>query len=609
MKGHYKIILNNILENIESKIADINMLLPEEENKILYEFNNTQKAYPKDKTIAELFEEQVEKTPDNVAVVFENKEITFKELNEKANSLAYYLRNQVKIKQNDIVGIMVKRSAEIIVAILAVLKAGGAYIPSDPSFPKDRIDYMLKSSEAKVLLTQEKIIEQIEYERKITIDLNNNEIYKNPTQNLKNINKPEDLGYIIFTSGSTGLPKGVMITNKVLANFTQYCNDNVKYLKKQDNEAIVSITTVSFDIFFYETIISLQRGLKVVIANEDEQNTPNLLNDLIQKHNVKIIQSTPFRMQIFINNKEEMPGLKDLEYVVLAGEQLPISLLNSLHNIEAITVYNGYGPSETYYSTLVEMDKDYITIGKPIYNSQMYILDNNLKPVPVGVSGEICISGECVGKGYLNNEELTKKSFIKDPFMLDTIMYKTGDLGYYTEDGNIICQGRSDHQVKIRGLRIELEEIEAQVLNYPNIQKNVVVKQTIDTREFISAYFVADKKIDINDLRRFLSRKLPRYMVPSYFIELDDFPYTPNGKIDRKALPLSKEILTISKEEYVEPKTDIQKKLVAIWEKLLDTKHIGINDNFFELGGDSLLAMNLNIEILKISNKEIGRDV
>lgn len=600
--------LNIIIDNINIKIADIDILSKKEKDKILYGFNNTKKSYP-NKTFSMLFEEQVERTPNNVALVFGNQSLTFKELNEKANSLAYYLRNKQNIKREDSVGIMLNRSLEMIIAILAVMKSGGAYIPIDPHFPKDRVDYMLSSSSASILLTSEKLKEKIDFKNKLAIDLENDTIYSLPNYNLENINTLDDLLYTIFTSGSTGLPKGVLQTIKTLVNFTHYCNDSVGYLKNPENQTVVSISTVSFDIFSYEALIPLQRGVKVVIANENEQTMPKLLNDLMQKNNVTVTQATPSVMQVFVNNIDSIPALKNLKYLTLTGEQVPITLVKELKEFGNITIYDGYGPTETYYCTLSEIKGDFVTIGKPFYNDQMYILDKNMNPVPIGVIGEIYISGEGVAKGYLNNPDLTAKSFLKNPFLENTPMYKSGDLGKYLENGDILCLGREDNQIKIRGLRIELGEIESLISKFPNIEKAVILKQTLNDREFLSAYFVANKRISINELRKYLSKSLPRYMIPSYYIALDTFPYTPNGKVDRKKLPLPKELLNISQENYVAPKTDLQKKLVCIFEKILNTKPIGINDNFFELGGDSLLAMSLNIELLEITNKVSYSDI
>ena len=609
MSIHYLNTINSVLDNLDIQIKNIDILSSEEKHTILYDFNNTSTDYPKDKTIIDLFEEQVDKTPDDIAVVFEDQKLTYKELNEKANSLANYLRFEKNINRNDFVGIMVNRSLEMIISILAVLKSGAAYIPIDPTYPKDRVDYMLKNSNSKILLTQNKLLDKINFENKISIDLKYSNIYSRSNINLVKTNTLDDLMYIIYTSGSTGTPKGVMISHKVFSNFTNYCNNYVKYLKNPCNQAIVSITTVSFDIFAYETLISLQKGLKVVIANENEQNSPILLNKLMETNNVQIIQSTPSVMNTFINLINEMPMLKNLKYVILAGEQLPLNLVKELHKISNIVVYNGYGPSETYYCTLTEMNDEIITIGKPIYNSQMYILDKNLRPVPVGIIGDIYISGDCVGKGYLNKKDLTEKSFIPNPFLKDVIMYRSGDVGKYLDDGNIICLGRSDYQVKLRGLRIELEEIENVIQEYPNINKCVVIKNTINNKEFLVCYFTAIKKIETNNLKQYISNYLPRYMIPSYFIVLENFPYTPNGKVDKKNLPDPQKFINITNNNYIAPTTYLQIQLVNIFEKILNISPIGITDNFFELGGDSLLAMTLNMEILKISNKINYQDI
>ena len=608
LSENYINVLNSIINNINIKISDIEILSKKEKQKILYEFNDTNKVYP-EKTFSTLFEEQVERTPNKVAIVFEDKQLTYKELNEKSNSLAYYLRNIQKVSKENAVGIMINRSLEMIIAILGVMKAGGTYIPIDPSFPEDRIQYMLESSSASILLTSKRVENKIDYKNKISIDLSNNEIYSLPNQNLKNINKLTDLLYIIFTSGSTGKPKGVMQTQKTFVNFVHYCNDYVGYLKEPEDQTIVSISTMSFDIFSYEALMPLQRGVKVVIANVNEQITPKLLNDLMVKNNVTATQATPSVMQIFANNVDSIPYLKKLKYLTLTGEQVPITLVRKLKSFGDMIIYDGYGPTETYYCTLTEIKNDFITIGRPFYNDQMYILDKYLKPVPIGVIGEIYIAGDGLAKGYLNNPELTAKSFIKNPFKENSLMYKSGDLGKYLENGEIICLGRSDNQIKIRGLRIELEEIESLISKYPNIEKVAVLKQCANNREFISAYYVAKKRISINELRKYLAKSLPRYMIPSYYVPLDEFIYTPNGKIDRKSLPLPKELFNMGNEEYVAPKTELQKKLIKIFENVLNTSPIGINDNFFELGGDSLLAMKLNIELLEITNKISYSDI
>ena len=320
---------------------------------------------------------------------------------------------------------------------------------------------------------------------------------------------------------------------------------------------------------------------------------------------------TPSRMQIFLDNNENQ-SLHNLKYVVLAGEPLPDVLRAALLNMGIKKVYNGYGPSETtVFSTFTDVsDSVKVNIGKPLYNTQTYILDKNMNPCPVNVPGELYIAGDGVGKGYLNNHTLTIKSYLKNPFLSDSTMYKTGDLCCFLNNGEIQYLGRIDNQVKIRGLRIELGEIENKILSYPNIQKACVIKQTINNRDFISSYITVNKRINISELRKYLSNALPKYMVPSYFTILDSFPYTPNGKINKKALPLPKEILNSNNtNEYVAPKTELEKKYVAIWEQVLNIKPIGINDNFFELGGDSILAMNLNIELKNITDSISYSDI
>ena len=607
---HFINTLNVICENDDILIKDISIISDEEKNRILYEFNDAEFKYNTDDYIHTLFEKQVELTPNSIALVFEEKTLTYKELNEKANAIAFYLRNN-NISQNDIVGIMLSRSLELIIAMLGVLKSGSSYIPIDPTYPQKRIEYMLQNSNAKLLLTNDEISENIDFENKLSIDLNNRNLYCLNKNNLDCNISPESSAYIIYTSGSTGLPKGVVLKHKSLTNLCYYLNKKVEFLK--DNckyKNMISVTTASFDIFIFESLICLQKGLKVIIANENEQRMPNLLNNLIIKNNANAIQMTPSRMQFFIDNINDIPALSQLKYVVLAGEPLPLNLKNTLISLGIKKVYNGYGPSETtVFSTFTDVtNQSYINIGKPLHNTQMYLLDKDSNLVPVGIAGELYISGDGVGKGYLNRDDLTKERFLDNPFDTSLKMYKTGDLCKYDENGELYYLERIDNQVKIRGLRIELTEIENKILEFPFIKKAKVIKQQIGNREFISAYFIATRRIRITDLRKYLSDLLPNYMIPSYFTPLDDFPYTPNGKIDKNALPVPTGILN-DNHKYVPPKTDLELKLVSIWEQILNTKPIGITDNFFELGGDSILAMTLNIQLLKMTNKITYSDI
>jgi len=593
-------IINQILENNEIKLNEIEIVTPDEKRKILYDFNDTKVDYPKDKTITQIFEEQVEKTPDNVAVVFENEQLTYRELNERANSLAYYLRNN-GIKRNDIVGIMINRSLEMIISILAVLKSGACYIPIDPEYPQDRIEYMLSNSNAKILLTFEKLNSKVNFDKKLFVELKN-ELYNSNKKNLENINEPDDLSYIIYTSGSTGMPKGVMLTHKNVNNFIQGMSNIINF---SVNKSIVSVTTISFDIFVLETLLPLQKGLKIVIANENEQTNVNLFNKLCVENDVNIIQTTPSRFQFLISDSNELNYLNNITDILVGGESFPKSLLENLKNLSNANIYNVYGPTETtVWSTVKNLTNSVnITIGKPIANTTCYILDKNKNLLPSFTPGDLYIGGDGVSKGYYNNTSLTDEKFIKNKYINETI-YGTGDLAYFTDDGELIHLGRNDFQVKVNGHRIELVEIENQILSLNEIKKCIVAKKVLkDNHEFLCAYIISSADINTNDIRNSLIKILPSYMIPQYFIKLEDFPYTPNGKIDRKKLPMPN-FETRSK-EIVLPRNSIDELLINVLKDLLEIENISIDDSFFELGGDSLSAINLCTKIYSEFNVQV----
>ena len=372
-------IINQVLENNDITLNEIEIVTPDEKKKILYDFNNTSADYPRDKTITQLFEEQVEKTPDNIAVVFEDQKLTYRELNQRANSLASYLRSQ-KIGRNDIVGIMVNRSLEMIISILAVLKSGACYIPIDPEYPQDRIEYMLNNSSAKLLLTFKRLENKVTFDNKLFVELDN-ELYNSNKDNLININEPDDLAYIIYTSGSTGKPKGVMLKHSNINNFIQGMCNVVDF---NSEKTIVSVTTISFDIFVLESLLPLQRGLKIVVATENEQNDIRLFNALCLKNNVNIIQTTPSRFQVLISNLNELDYLEGITDILVGGESFPKMLLGKLHQLTHANIYDVYGPTETaVWSTVKNLtNESSITIGKPIANTRCYILDNNKNLLP-----------------------------------------------------------------------------------------------------------------------------------------------------------------------------------------------------------------------------------
>ena len=601
-------IINQVVSSDNIALQDIEVITPDERKKLVEDFNKTDLEYNENIPIIQYFEKQAELTPNEIALVFEEREMTYKELNEKANSLAHLLREN-NVTNNTIVGIMQERSFEMIIAILAVLKSGGSYIPIAPDYPAQRVEYMLQDSNAELLLTE--MNNKIKTNKKI-ININlESDFYKYNKDNLLNISRPEDLSYLIYTSGSTGTPKGVMLNQKNLSNFYNAMSNCIKYFNDGKKHKIISITTVAFDIFIFETLMSLTKGLSVYMTNENEQKLTVRLEKIIKKNNIEIIQTTPSVMKFHLDNIEDSNDLRSLKYVILAGEPLPLQLVNRLKQlIPGVTIYNGYGPSETtVFSTITDVtNKSEITIGIPIANTQIYILNKNKKLIPQGTIGELYISGDGVGKGYMNKPEQTSNSFTENIFISEKRMYKVGDLGAFDEHGEITCYGRIDNQVKIRGLRIELDEIERKMLDIYGIKDVVVVKKTINEKDTLCAYYISNSPINEDAMRNYLQSKLPQYMVPQYFIKLTNMPYTPNGKVDRKLLPEpnQKEI----KRDIVKPRNQIDEELSKIIKELLNIDELSMDNSLLDLGGDSLTAITLSTKIsskfdVQISIKDI----
>ena len=599
-------IINQVLENNNMLLKDIEIVTPNEKNKLLYEFNNTKMDYPKAKTVVNLFEEQVNKTPNNVAVVFENNKLTYKELNEKSNQLARYLLDN-NVSTGSILGIMLNRSLEMIVSILAALKTGAAYIPIDPEYPEERIKHIIATSNCKIFITSDSLkskVTSLGFDGLLVIsDFSNTLIYNLPNNNL-NINiEQDDLSYLIFTSGSTGTPKGVMLTHKNLNNFIHSLTKKIEYLHDNIYHSIVSITTVSFDIFIFESIVSLCRGLKLFITNDSEQKVSKKLETLILKNNIEILQTTPSIINFHLDNST-LNGFKNLNYIMLAGEPLPKALVSKIKKINPnCTIYNGYGPSETtIFSSVVDVTNcEEITIGKPIGNTQFYILNDSLSLLPINTLGEIYISGDGVGKGYINRLDLTNERYILNPFSENSIMYKTGDLGFWDENGNIVCKGRSDNQIKLRGLRIELGEIENCINSYDvskNIKSTVLVKN-IDSAKCLVAFVSSNTKINEVELRHFIKDKLPTYMLPSYYVFLDKLPLTPNGKIDKNILKTYDFNKSILDSNHTPARNLTEQLLINSIKKKLDIENFGIDDNIFNYGADSLSIINILTDLFQ----------
>jgi polyketide synthase PksJ len=601
-------------------------LLPEvEKRQVLDEFNDTGVDYSHKKTIHQLFEDQVERTPDRIAVVgtVVRKRfivsVTYRELNQKSNQLAHLLRDK-GVRPGLIVGIMVERSVEMIIGLIGILKTGGAYLPIDPMFPEERIKYMLAHSSAGILVSELSEASKLsgEIEGVKLSELNN----KLPTHHthLTHPTHSTHLCYIIYTSGSTGSPKGVMVTHRNVVNFITGMASIIDF---SPGKRILALTTVSFDIFFLETLLPLTLGLSVVVADENQQADPKLLEDLIVKHEIDMMQVTPSRLKLFMDFSEDLRGLEGVKELMVGGEAFPVNLFTRVMGKFAGKIHNMYGPTETTIwsavKDLTEVLPEELTIGTPIANTQVYIINRYLHVQPVGVAGELLIGGDGVAAGYLNNVELTAEKFIDFHYSItqsltQLTIYRTGDLARWLPNGEIEFLGRLDHQVKIRGYRIELAEIEELLVKHEGVQAAVIVSGTNSFGDkFLSAYIVyqkaetgvVEKAPTTTELREYLAHRLPYYMIPSYYVQLEEIPLTPNGKVDRKVLPEPDQSRPHLGATYVAPETASEKVVADIWQEVLQLKKVGIYDNFFDLGGNSLKVIQLNQKL----NETFGKDI
>ncbi|MGX5439996.1 amino acid adenylation domain-containing protein [Bacillus thuringiensis] len=607
--SHVVNILKAIVNNPEKKLSEINILSQEEREMILDKFNDTAAEYSVD-TIHELFEAQVEKTPNHVAVVFEDKKLTYAELNKKANKLARILRRK-GVTQNSIVGIMVDRSVEMMVGILAILKAGGAYLPIDPEYPKERIEFMIKDSSTDIILTQDHLMDRNYFDGEV-VNVNHLDMYEIDEDNLNHINSPDDLVYIIYTSGTTGNPKGVMVEHKNLINAHYTWRDHYELSKYEVN--LLQMASMSFDVFAGDLCRSLLNGGTMYIVPSQIRLELDLLYKTIKKYKINIFESTPSLIIPFMNYVyENNLDLTTLRLLILGSDSCPIHEYKNLVKRygENMRVINSYGVTEaTIDSSYYEEEYNYIPqmintpIGKPLNNTKYYVLNSLLEAQPIGVYGELYIGGQGVAKGYLNKQELTNEKFVPNCFSPGEKMYKTGDLARWLPDGNIEFLGRIDNQVKVRGFRIEIGEIEAKLLGNQNINEAVVIDRKDNAGfTYLCAYIIAKDELTTSALRDYLSNYLPDYMIPSFFIQLDKMPLTPNGKVDRKALPLVQEEDLSKGIEYEAPRNEVEEYLVSIWQDVLGIREIGINDSFFEIGGDSIKALQIVSKLSKVDLK------
>ncbi|MFN6470894.1 MAG: amino acid adenylation domain-containing protein [Nostoc sp. SerVER01] len=601
MVGHFKTLLESIVVNSKQRITELPILTATEQNQLLVDWNQTQVEYPQDKCLHQLFELQVEKTPHAIAVVFENENMTYEELNRRANKLAHYLHS-VGVKSDVLVGICVERSLEMIIALLGILKAGGAYVPIDSAYPQERINFILEDAQTPVLLTQQKLLKKVGVQNNIQIiclDTGWEIITQESAENPVNEIVAENLAYTIYTSGSTGKPKGVMISHRAICNHMFWIQAT---FPMTEADKLLQKTPLSFDPSVWELYAPLLVGAQLVIARSGGHQDSAYLIKLINEQKITFVQFVPSLLQMIL----EQGGIEtcnSLKHIFCGGETLPVSLQEGLFSKLKVNFHNLYGPTEVCINTTFStcqpgIKQKIVPIGHPISNNQIYILDQNLQPVPIGVPGELHIGGAGLARGYLNRSELTAEKFIPNPFnnSKSERLYKTGDLARYLPDGNIEFLGRIDNQVKIRGLRIELGEIEGVLNQHPDVLNAVVITcaDSVESQCLI-AYIVpsTEQFISVNQLRTFLKEKLPDYMVPAHFVILDSLPLTPNGKVDRKALCALNFERNIDSSQQILPRTALEHKLVQIWEEILQVNPIGVTENFFDLGGHSLLAIRL----------------
>ncbi|WP_414582659.1 amino acid adenylation domain-containing protein [Scytonema sp. PCC 10023] len=608
MLGHFQTLLESIVRNPEQRIWDLQLLTPSEVRQLLVEWNDTKTDYPQDKCIHQLFEEQVEKTPSDIAVVFEDQQLTYRELNNRANQLAHYLQ-QVGVKPDVIVGICVERSIEMVVGLLAIMKAGGAYMPLDPAYPKERLAFTLSDSQVSVLLAHTHLVDDLppHSAQLVCIDTDRTAFADYISENVVSNVIPEDLAYVIYTSGSTGKPKGVQIPHSAVVNFLSTMRQ-IPGLAKED--ILLSVTTLSFDIAALELYLPLIVGARLVLVNREVTTDSNQLLKQLVSNDVTVMQATPATWRMLVAAGWQS---KNTMKILCGGEALDSSLAYQLLE-RGQEVWNLYGPTETTIWSAVqkvnyqEQQQGVSSIGRPIANTQFYILDPHQKLVPVGVPGELHIGGLGLARGYWNRPELTKEKFIPSPFESGKRLYKTGDLARYLTDGKIEFLGRIDHQVKIRGFRIELGEIEALLEQHPQVRKTVVVaREDIPNDCRLVAYVVThETTLSVNELRDFLKKKLPEYMLPSAFVVLDALPLTPNGKVDRRALPAPDNLRPELTAAFQAPQSEIEKTIAQIWQEVLHLDKLGIHDNFFDLGGHSLLMLQVNNKLRAILQRDIS---
>lgn len=596
MADHFRRLLKSLVQSPQIAVMSASMLSDAEIEQVLVHFNQTAQAYPENKTIIDLFEEQVKYTPDHVAVRFEDRSYTYTELDQLSNQLAAYLRESYGVGANDLVGIQLERSERMLLSVISILKSGAAYVPIGIDYPAERVAYIMEDAKVKVLINEEELSRFLSGQGK----------YSKERLSLKP--SASDLAYCIYTSGSTGTPKGVLNQHAGLFNRLVWMK---AYLNVAENDIFLQKTPYTFDVSVWELLLPFICGAQLVFAAPGGHKDPFYLQRLIEERKVTITHFVPSMLNVFLNSLNQA-ACSSLRHIVCSGEALPAKVVSECKQKLNSRLHNLYGPTEAAIDVtavdLTDIDTDIngVTIGYPIANTSIYIVNDKMAVQPVGSPGELLIAGVQVACGYLNKPQLSAEKFIEDPFIKGDRVYKTGDIAKWNSDGSIVYLGRRDSQVKIRGHRIELGEVTAQLLTKPSIREAVLsVNKRSELERELVAYIVSDITEDVAYLRKFLAGKVPDYEIPAYFIQLEALPLSANGKVDEKALPDPLVHGLRIRNEYVPPETEMEVKLTAIWEETLNRKMIGINESFFELGGDSIKAIGLLHKIQRQLNTQV----
>ncbi len=598
-------------DHIDHKISDIEIISEEERDLIFNEFNQTDQTFPADKTVIDLLEESCQKYPENIAVSFEDQEVTYQQFGERVNQYCAYLREVHHIEKEDVVAIVGERSLDMLVATFGIMKAGGVYLPIDPKFPASKVAYMIEKANTKLILHDKGYV--VPFDTPVVQqEINNSSLFSFSGKPITNGSKPEQLAYIIFTSGSTGKPKGVMIEHHSLTNRIHWMQENYPL---DHSDVILQKTPLIFDVSVWELFWWAFNGASLRILSPGEEKDPGLLIEAIEDNKVTTMHFVPTMLHAFLDylDADHIARLTSLKRVFSSGEALMGQAVDTFDKLlfseNGTQLINLYGPTEatidvSYYNCFDHESRSIIPIGRPIDNTKLYVLSEHLNLQPIGVEGDLYIAGEGLARGYIAAEALTNERFITNPFDESSKLYRTGDVARWLPDGNLEFLGRSDHQVKIKGFRIELGEIEFQLAQHEQVHEAVVLVKENEQEKYLVGYVTGHGHVSADEIRGFLKVRLQDYMIPEQFVVMEHFPQTPSGKIDRKLLP-EPEMAEISSLAYEAPTTSTEIELARIWEEVLNKQPIGVDQDFFKLGGDSIVSIRLVAKINKAFNCNI----